>query len=206
MPLGSFAAFAAVDVLLVLTPGADWAFAIAAGLRGRWLLASVAGLATGYLIDAALVTLGVGTVVARSGVALSVLTAAGAAYLVGLGIAVAREPAPLVAATELDSSSVRAGLRGAAVSGLNPKGLFLFFAVMPQFVVSGAAWSATLQLAILGSFHVLACGGVYLLVALGARRLLGSRPAAARVLGRTSGFAMVVLGVVLIAERVLGMG
>lgn len=52
---------------------------------------------------------------------------------------------------------------------------------------------------------VLACAGVYLLVAFGARRLLASAPAVARIVGRTSGVAMAVLGIGLILERVLGM-
>ena len=205
MPIGSLAAFAVLDVLLVLTPGPDWAFAITAGLRGRWILASVAGLAAGYLVDAALVTVGVGALLARSAAALSVLTGLGAAYLVWLGTSVVRDPAPLVADDPVERSSLRAGLRGAAVSGLNPKGLFLFFAVIPQFVVPRATWSARLQLAVLGCFHVLACAAVYLLVAFGARRLLASAPAAARIVGRTSGVAMAVLGIALILERVLGM-
>ena len=33
MAVGAVAAFWAVSFLLVLTPGADWAYAIAAGLR-----------------------------------------------------------------------------------------------------------------------------------------------------------------------------
>jgi threonine/homoserine/homoserine lactone efflux protein len=83
MPFGSFAAFAAVDIFLVLTPGADWAFAIAAGLKGRRIVASVAGLAGGYVVQAALVTAGVGALLARNAGALSVLTLFGAAYWCG---------------------------------------------------------------------------------------------------------------------------
>jgi hypothetical protein len=43
-----------------------------------------------------------------------------------------------------------------------------------------------------------------MLVALGARRLLRSRPSAARIVGQTSGIAMIVVGFGLIVERVLG--
>ena len=35
MAIGTLAAFWAVSFLLVLVPGADWAYAIAAGLRDR---------------------------------------------------------------------------------------------------------------------------------------------------------------------------
>jgi threonine/homoserine/homoserine lactone efflux protein len=51
---------------------------------------------------------------------------------------------------------------------LNPKGLLLFFAILPQFVVPKAAWPVPMQLAALGVFHVAACSVVYLCVALAA--------------------------------------
>ncbi|WP_394525483.1 hypothetical protein [Paenarthrobacter nicotinovorans] len=35
MPFGTLAAFWAVSFLFVITPGADWAYAISAGLRHR---------------------------------------------------------------------------------------------------------------------------------------------------------------------------
>ncbi len=205
MPLGSFAAFAAVDILLVLTPGADWAFAIAAGLRGRRIVASVAGLASGYVVQAALVTVGIGALMARNAGAVSVLTLLGAGYLVWLGSGVARHPAPLAADEGGEGSSVRAGLRGAAVSGLNPKGLLLFFAVLPRFVTMHAAWSTATQLAALGAFHVLACACVYLSVALCARRLFRSRPRAAQIIARTSGITMILVGVGITVERAFGL-
>jgi threonine/homoserine/homoserine lactone efflux protein len=88
------------------------------------------------------------------------------------------------------------------VSGLNPKGLVLFFAILPQFAVAKAAWPVFVQLAALGLFHVAACSVVYLSVALGASRLLRSRPRAARIIGRVSGAAMILVAVALTLERV----
>ena len=44
MAIGTLAAFWAVSFLLVLVPGADWAYAIAAGQRDRSVLPAVAGL------------------------------------------------------------------------------------------------------------------------------------------------------------------
>ena len=156
------------------------------------------------MVQAALVTVGIGALLARNAGALSVLTVLGAVYLVWLGTGVARHPAPLTADEEAGGSSVRAGLRGAAVSGLNPKGLLLFFAILPQFVTSHAAWSTATQLAALGAFHVLACTCVYLLVAMYARRVLRSRPRAAQIIARTSGITMILVGVGITAERALG--
>ena len=45
MAVGTLAAFWAVSFLLVLVPGADWAYLIAAGLRDRSVLPAVAGTA-----------------------------------------------------------------------------------------------------------------------------------------------------------------
>jgi len=59
----------------------------------------------------------------------------------------------------------------------------------------------TLQLAVLGTVHTVGCGLVYLLVALAARRLLGSRPRAARIIARVSGVAMIAVAVALVIER-----
>jgi len=133
--------FLAVDVLLVFTPGADWGYAIRAGLRREHVVAAVAGLAGGYVVHGALVTIGVGALLARDRDALSVVTFIGAVYLVGLGLSALRvtaEPATPGAKADAARASTVAW-RGALVSGLNPKGLLLFFAVLPQFVAGCAA-------------------------------------------------------------------
>jgi len=59
MAAGTLAAFWALSFLLVLVPGADWAYAIAAGLRDRSVLPAVAGLLAGYAGLTAVVAAGV---------------------------------------------------------------------------------------------------------------------------------------------------
>ena len=205
MPFGAFASFAALDFLLVMTPGADWAFAITAGVRRDGMIAAIAGLLFGYMVQAALVATGLGAVLARDNQVLGAITFVGAAYLLILGISVMRRQAPITAAPDCATrSSIRNGLRGAAVSGLNPKGLLLFFAVLPQFVVTSAAWPVSTQLAALGSFHIAACAIVYLTVAVTASRLLSSRPQAASLAGRISGATMILVALALILDRILG--
>src|SRR5215472_2872912 len=92
MTLSVVAAFLAVDVLLVLTPGADWAYAIAAGLGGRTVLPAVTGLVTGYAGYTVLVVAGLAVLVARTPGLLTVLTALGAVYLLWLGYSVLARP------------------------------------------------------------------------------------------------------------------
>jgi LysE type translocator len=119
---GTVAAFWAVSFLLVITPGADWAYAIAAGLRHRVVLPAVGGLLVGHLVATAVVAAGVGALVARSPLVLTVLTVVGATYLLWLGIGMLAHPAAPQADTEEPAGSwLRQAAKGAGISGLNPK-------------------------------------------------------------------------------------
>ena len=141
MTLSVFVAFWAVSILFVITPGADWAYAISAGLRGRVVIPAVGGLLCGHLIATAIVAAGVGTLVTNHPFALSVLTVAGAGYLLWLGINMLARPAtPHADCIQASSSWKRWVLKGLCVSGLNPKVFLLFLALLPQFTYVAAAW------------------------------------------------------------------
>ncbi|MGW4910038.1 LysE family translocator [Streptomyces sp. NPDC004270] len=208
MDTGPLISFLAVDLLLVCVPGADWAFVIAAGVRGRSVPRAVAGLVAGYALHTALAVAGLAVLVASSPALLTVLTVAGAAYLVWLGWSVLRRPAVPVEAGEAKEAA--AGTegpgfwRGAAISGLNPKGLLLYLSVLPQFLVTrGDHVPVAAQTAVLGALHMAACAAVYLAVGTLARRLLSARPRAARAVTRTSGAAMLGIGALLLAQHAL---
>ena len=202
MALGSIAAFWLVSIMLVLVPGADWAYAISAGLGDRTVLPAVGGLVTGYLVLTAVVAAGVAALVAGSPLILTVLTAVGALYLMWLGImTVFRPPTPRVDANQGSVPWLRRALKGAGTSGLNSKALLLFLALLPQFIGRDAAWPFAAQIAMLGLLHTANCGAVYLGVGTTARRVLRTRPAAARAVSRVSGVAMIVIGILLVGER-----
>jgi threonine/homoserine/homoserine lactone efflux protein len=93
--------------------------------------------------------------------------------------------------------------RGVGVSGLNPKGLLLFLALLPQFTSPRWSWPLPVQLGFLGLIFMLTCGTFYLCLGSFARKVLLSRPAAARAVSRFSGAAMVVIGAFLLAERLI---
>lgn len=255
----SAAAFWGVSLLFVLTPGADWAYAIAAGLRHRSVLPSVLGLLVGHAVATVVVAAGVAALVARSPVVMTALTMGGALYLVWMGISALSKPATspmsspvttlakrllkaqnpipvsrtapqpvLVPASSpvgapahgvaahgrsfattttsaVDAAASTSWWRqlaaGAGVSGLNPKVFLLFLALLPQFTDPTGAWPVAAQIVALGLVHVLSCAVVYTAAAVGARTVLRTRPGAARVVTRLSGAAMVVIGVVLLVER-----
>lgn len=110
----------------MFTPGADWAYAISAGLRDRSVVPAVAGLIAGYAGYTLLAVAGLMVIVAGSP---AVLTVAGAGCLMWLGWGVLRRPSALGASTEpMASSRGQIRLKGAGISGLNPKALLLYFA------------------------------------------------------------------------------
>lgn len=210
MDSGTLLSFLLVDLLLVCVPGADWAYVIAAGLRGRSVAAAVGGLVSGYALHTVLATAGLAVLVAGSPALLTALTIAGAAYLVWLGWGVLRRPAvPEAGDSEVTAVAedgrrvfLRVFLRGAAISGLNPKGLLLYLSVLPQFLVTrDARLPVPAQTAVLGVLHMACCAAVYLTVGVLARALLGARPAAARAVTRTSGAAMLGIGTFLLLQR-----
>lgn len=199
------AAFLAVDLLLVFTPGADWAYAITAGLRDRSVLPAVAGLIAGYAGYTVLAVAGLVVIVANSATVLTALTVAGAAYLMWLGWGVLSRPAVLGASTEaMPSSRRQIMLKGAGISGLNPKALLLYFSLFPQFIDPRAGWPVAAQTGLLGTLHMTACAVVYVSVGVLARTVLRTRPSAARAVTRASGAMMIVIGGFLLVERLAG--
>lgn len=192
-----------VAALLVVTPGADWAYAISAGLTARSVVPSIVGILAGYAIVIAAVAVGVGALVARYPVALAALTVAGGLYLLYLGVTtLIRRTEPGIAAGPSPATTALAQfVRGAGVSGINPKGLLLLLALLPQFI-SPEGWPASGQMLALGAVHLLNCAVVYVTVALLARRLLRSRPRAGVVVTKFAGAAMVVIGMLLLGERI----
>ncbi|MFH8339966.1 LysE family translocator [Streptomyces sp. AM6-12] len=210
MDSGLLFSFLVVDLLLVCVPGADWAYVIATALRGDRVPRAVAGLVCGYALHTALATAGLAVLVAGSPRLLTALTVVGAGYLLRLGWGVLRRPAaPEAGESTGGTAGATAGtaggrpfLRGATISGLNPKGLLLYLSVLPQFLtLRGAHLPVPAQTAALGLLHMACCAAVYLTVGVLARALLAARPAAARAVTRTSGAAMLGIGAFLLVER-----
>jgi threonine/homoserine/homoserine lactone efflux protein len=204
MAVSSVAAFWAVALLLIVVPGPDWAFVLGSGLRGRTVLPAVGGLVLGYAMVTVVVAAGVGAVIARSPQFLTVLTVIGGAYLLWHGIRT------LTGSGARPGQPGRPGLprgtlaRGVGVSALNPKGLLIFLALLPQFTSPHAVWPEAAQLAFLGLVFMLTVAAFYLCLGSLARKILHERPAALHLITRLSGAAMAVVGTVLLTARLIG--
>lgn len=208
MNLQLFLAFVVVAAALACTPGVDWAYSITAGLGRRSFVPAVAGLCSGYVLHTVLMVAGLAALLAGMPGVLGWITVAGAAYLLWLGTATIRSwrGASFTAAAGADNpgqNQLRTFLQGMGTSGINPKGLLFYVALVPQFVSAEAPLPVPVQSGLLGLTFVLLAAIVYTCVALLSRKLLQSRPGAARKVTLTSGIIMVCLGAVLLSEQLL---
>lgn len=196
-------AFWVISMLLVLTPGPDWAYVISAGLSSRrGVLAAVVGVLTGHVLATVAVAAGIATVVAASTVTMTLLTFAGSGYMIWLGVQSLRNMSTTPFTSQPGNLSGRTLFaKGLTMNLLNPKLYVFFLALLPQFISETAVWPVGAQILTLGVIHTATCAGVYFVVGYGANKILMSRPRAAKVVGVISGVVMVALGVVLITEE-----
>lgn len=134
-------AFTVACFVLLAIPGPTIIMVISQALaHGRHVaFASVLGVGLGDLMAASLSTLGVGTVLATSAAAFSVIKWLGAIYLIWIGIKMWRSPISPLTVDKMGFSTSKTGVmqvfRDAfLVTLLNPKGIVFFIAFVPQFI------------------------------------------------------------------------
>lgn len=153
--------FAAAVLPLICTPGPDMLFvasqALSAGASAG--LRSTAGVCLGYAVHSALVAIGVAAVVAASPALLVGLRWFGVVYLVYLAFRLIRS-AMTAGHLALPAGSAKGQLRrGFLTAFLNPKGMLIYFAILPQFMDHGSGIGR--QAVILSSIFIALCAAVY---------------------------------------------
>ena len=201
MEWGMVVAFWGVSMLFIMSPGADWSYAISAGIHKR-VLPSVTGLLFGHVLATLIVAAGLGLVLAQHPQALMVLSLLGAAYLAWMGWQMFRQPAAPSAGEQMDDTHWgRWCWKGFCVSGLNPKVLLLFLALLQQFIRPNQDSSITVQILALGLVHIISCAAVYFAVGFASQAVLSARPKAAWVVGKVSGVMMVGIALLIAFEQ-----
>jgi threonine/homoserine/homoserine lactone efflux protein len=192
--------FASIIVVLALTPGPDVIYittrGMAQGRRAAWL--STVGICIGYLVYTMLAALGLSAVLQASAIAFDIVRYAGAIYLVYLGIRtlLSKHGGPLRLRAVNPAPAGRILQQGILTSMLNPKGILVFAALLPQFVNPHIA-SVPLQLTAFGLTFTLIClciygGCAYLSGSLGEK--LATQPRFASVLRWLTGSVLIGLG------------
>jgi threonine/homoserine/homoserine lactone efflux protein len=161
MSAGKLMLFAATVLPLVFTPGPDLLYIAAQALAGgrAAALRANAGVILGYAAHAVLGALGVAALVAAFPVLFEVLRWCGVAYLAVLAIRM------IGSALRAEGLALRAGgqpaslLRGFLTSFLNPKGLLVYFAILPNFM--SASEGIAQQALLLSAVFIGLCAVVY---------------------------------------------
>ena len=161
MQTATMLVFAATVMPLVCTPGPDILFIASQGLSGgpRAAMRANLGVLLGYSMHAFLAAFGVAALVAAAPVLFEMLRWVGVAYLAYLAVGLIRSalrPGPLTLAETSGNALVQ---RGFLTSFLNPKGLMVYFAILPNFMTSGDG--VALQAAVLSVIFIAMCGFVY---------------------------------------------
>lgn len=192
--------FASIVVFLALTPGPDVIYIITRGIaQGRTAaFLSTAGICIGYLVYTALAALGLSALLQSSALAFDIVRYAGAIYLVYLGIRtlLSKHGGPLTLGMVNPLPARRILQQGILTSMLNPKGILVFAALLPQFV-NPHLGSVPLQMTAFGLTFTLIClciygGYAYLSGSLGEK--LATQPRFASVLRWLTGIVLIGLG------------
>lgn len=212
MSLNSYLLYLAAVALLVLSPGPTMLMCMTHSLQQgpRRAMASAAGSVTAVLGTMLLSALGLGALLAASEAAFLVLKAAGAAYLIWLGIKTFRsqttvfDQIPAAAGPQEKAGAVAARrlyAQGLVVGGSNPKALLFFTAFFPQFIDPQAAWAP--QFSVLAATFVVCEFTVLALCAVGVARLTPMLRAGSRMrwFNRISGSLFALMGAVLLTTR-----
>jgi threonine/homoserine/homoserine lactone efflux protein len=201
MDLGTWLAFCAAALTLVMIPGPTVMLVIGQSLGGgrRNALPLAAGVALGDLVAMVLSLAGLGALLAASATLFAAVKWVGAAYLIWLGVKLWRAPVTLEAVPPLPPA--RALRQAFVVTALNPKGIVFFVAFVPQFIdpARDFATQAAILVATFSTF-----GGVNALCyALLASRLSGAvrRPGVRRAMNRLGGTVLVGAGLAVALRR-----
>jgi len=202
IPTTNLIAFVLVALPIILIPGPSVLFLIGRSLSLGKLggIVSSLGNATGGVVLVFGVAFGVGTIIAQSVIAFTVVKYLGGAYLIYLGVQAIRhrnDHATADAAAPRVHSRWRVFGQGFIVGITNPKATVFFVAVLPQFVNFGVG-SVQLQLLVLGLLFmgIAVISDTTWAVAAGfARDWFASKPHRITKLTATGGVALIALGV-----------
>lgn len=193
-------------MIAMVTPGPDMLFVLGCGVRGgpRAGLLATAGVATSETVHLVAAAAGLTALFAAVPVALTVVRALGAGYLIYLGVQMIRHRGDTRPDTPgAGMSGRKAYLRGLLTNLLNPKMVTFTIAFLPQFInpALGRIW---LQFTILGAILIALEFLVDGTVGLFAGRIGGwlrRRHSARRRVDTATGGIFIGLGIRLAAER-----
>ncbi|RDV08067.1 LysE family translocator [Arthrobacter sp. RT-1] len=209
--LQALLSFALVAGLLTLVPGLDTALVLRSSISKsrRYAFATAAGISTGAMIWGVAAAVGISALLAASEIAYRVLTIAGAAYMVWLGLSLlwkslrktgVHAAGGTMGHVEGRDNLVQGWLTGTGTNLLNPKVGVFYIATIPQFIPAGV--SPLLVGILLAGVHCLLAMAWFTLLIFGtgyaSRWLKGAR--SIRIIDSITGTVLVGFGLKLALE------
>ena len=197
MTFHAWLTFVLATTVLLAIPGPTVLMVIGQSLGAgrKRALPLVAGVALGDLTAMSLSLAGLGTLLAASAAAFTLLKWIGAAYLVYLGVMLWRAPVSTDAAPPLGQAA--AFRQAFVVTALNPKGIAFFVAFVPQFMTPSAAFLPQAVILVV-SFVTMASASAFLWATLAGRvSSMVRRSSVRRGFNRAGGGVLVGAGVAL---------
>lgn len=190
----------------VLSPGPGVLMTLSNALRSGWRasLPGILGIASGAAIVAAISATSLGLLLASSALAFTVIKIVGAGYLVWLGLKLWRSPG--IALQDLKEGEPQRQplalfLESLSLQFTNPKAIFFFLSVLPQFIDHQAPHVPQLVLLVLSyAALVILIHSGYALCAQRARQWLKSERGG-RTLNRVGGATFMAFGAMLATAR-----
>ncbi|MBT2744780.1 MULTISPECIES: LysE family translocator [unclassified Lysobacter] len=191
--------FAVTVLPLICTPGPDLLFIASQAINGGAAagLRATAGVCAGYALHSLLVALGLAAIIAASPWLFEALRWIGVAYLAYLAVRLIRSAMKAGSIGLQAAGRGRQFRRGLLTAALNPKGMMIYFAILPQFM--RADEPAAAQAMALSAIFIALCALVYagLSVLLGLRRGGGFSDRRRRWVEGVSGGMVAIAAVVL---------
>lgn len=196
--------YIAVAAATIASPGPGVVLSISNSIKYGFLgaLSGILGVASGVLCVAIISATSLAVILSSSALAFTVLKYIGAAYLIYLGIKMWRSTSKFESNNESGlKSNKQKFLEGFLITLLNPKPVFFFMALFPQFINPGESYLMQfVLLAVTFSVLVLVIHSGYAFFAKAAKSKL-STPRGSKLLSRVSGSFYLFFGVGLASSK-----
>lgn len=210
MTLDYFIAYFAILFVATITPGPNMLLAVNHGVNhglARTIYSGLGNLA-GNLLMALVSVLGLGAVLAASGVVFNIIKWMGALYLVYIGVTLIFERdsirdshAEQVSRIKSPKNRSRLFLDGFLIAVGNPKGILFFTALFPQFIhVHQASLSTFMIVFITLGIVAFGCYMIYALFGVKLNRLF-LMPSFRKLFNRISGSVLIGTGLAVAFSR-----
>ena len=189
--------FLLIAIITVLSPGPGVVLTLTNTIRygAKDAVNGILGIAFGTFIVAGISATSLGLLLATSSIAFTIMKLIGAAYLIYLGIKLWRSPSVKIELNEKISKNRKLQfIEGLALQLTNPKAIFFFMSVFPQFINFNHGYIAQfILLVVTYSILVVVIHLLYALLAKSARFWLASEKGG-RMVNRFSGGTFMCFG------------